>query len=83
MYNHLQGRSLLSQFKLSDEQLQNIRDRFLRDIVAGLKLNTSKQGIDMLPTFVCNTPDGTGIFLILCYTYGESSFTEINKSAPY
>ena len=59
-YYTLQGHSLLSQFKLSDEQLQNIRDRCLHDMIAGLKLNTSRQGIDMLPTFVCNTPDGSG-----------------------
>jgi len=77
-----QGRSLLSQFKLSDEQLQNIRDRFLRDIVAGLKLNTSKQGIDMLPTFVCNTPDGTENGNVLALDLGGTNFRVLLVHIP-
>jgi len=72
----------MSQFKLSNDQLENIRDRFHRDIVAGLKLSTSKEGLDMLPTFVCNTPDGTEKGNVLALDLGGTNFRVLLVQIP-
>jgi len=56
----MQVDSVLSNYKLTNEQLSQIRDRLLEDLLKGLK---SRKGssLKMLPTFVRSIPNGLGV----------------------
>lgn len=53
----------LSPFRLSQEQLIQVKARMRAGLEAGLK-NKNPSAIKMLPSFVYRTPDGTGQTLI-------------------
>lgn len=51
----------LAEFKLSKNQLLEVKKRMRVEIERGLKKETHKEAtVKMLPTFVRSTPDGTG-----------------------
>lgn len=51
----------LAEFKLTHEQLLQVKKRMRAEMEAGLKKKTHETAkVKMLPTFVRSTPDGTG-----------------------
>lgn len=53
----------LHRFQLSFEDLMEISVRFRREMDKGLCRDTNPTAaVRMLPTFVCSTPDGTGLY---------------------
>lgn len=59
----LQVDETLSPFRLSQEQLMQVKARMRAGLEAGLK-SKSPSAIKMLPSFVYRTPDGTGQTLL-------------------
>lgn len=56
----------LAEFKLTHEQLLQVKKRMRMEIEAGLKKKTHENAkVKMLPTFVRSTPDGTGSLIII------------------
>ncbi|XP_020830806.1 hexokinase-1 isoform X2 [Phascolarctos cinereus] len=65
---HRQMEEILAAFKLSTEQLMQVKDRMRIEMDRGLQKKTNESAtVKMLPSFVCGTPDGTehGDFLAL------------------
>lgn len=51
----------LAEFRLSKSQLLEVKKRMREEIERGLRKDSHKEAtVKMLPTFVRNTPDGTG-----------------------
>ncbi|XP_043839845.1 hexokinase-1 [Dromiciops gliroides] len=65
---HKQIEEMLAPFKLSTEQLTQVKNRMRVEMDLGLQKKTNESAkVKMLPSFVCGTPDGTenGDFLAL------------------
>lgn len=57
----------LAEFKLTHEQLLQVKKRMRTEMEAGLKKKSHETAkVKMLPTFVRSTPDGTGTELVWC-----------------
>lgn len=55
----------LEEFKLTNDQLLQVKKRMRQEIESGLRKKTHEQAkVKMLPTFVRSTPDGTGRFIM-------------------
>ncbi|NXF99810.1 HXK2 protein, partial [Sakesphorus luctuosus] len=65
---HKARQKILEPFKLSHEQLLEVKERMRMEMEKGLAKETHEEAtVKMLPTYVCSTPDGTekGDFLAL------------------
>ncbi|KAJ7419514.1 hypothetical protein WISP_53509 [Willisornis vidua] len=65
---HKARQKILEPFKLSHEQLLEVKERMRMEMEKGLGKETHEEAtVKMLPTYVCSTPDGTekGDFLAL------------------
>lgn len=52
---------VLAYFKLTKENLIDVKNKMRAELEYGLKKETQPTAtVKMLPTFVCGTPDGTG-----------------------
>lgn len=52
---------ILASFKLSKENLREVKTKMRAELEYGLKKETQPNAtVKMLPTYVCGTPDGTG-----------------------
>lgn len=70
----LQVDETLLPFRLSQEQLMQVKARMRAGLEAGLKA-TGPSAIKMLPSFVCGKPDGTGQTVI----YSTNFFLRIES----
>lgn len=58
---HKARQNILEPFKLSHEQLLEVKERMRIEMEKGLAKETHAEAtVKMLPTYVCSTPDGTG-----------------------
>lgn len=58
---HKARQKILEPFKLSHEQLLEVKGRMRIEMEKGLGKETHAEAtVKMLPTYVCSTPDGTG-----------------------
>lgn len=57
----LQVEQILSELRLSKEELKVIMERMQCEMDRGLRLETHEEAsLKMLPTYVCSTPEGSG-----------------------
>lgn len=62
----LQAKQILSEFRLKNEELKEVMKRMQREMDRGLRLETHEEAsVKMLPTYVCSTPEGSGMCLII------------------
>ena len=58
-----QVEQILSEFRLNKEDLKEVMKRMQLEMDRGLRLETHKEAsVKMLPTYVCSTPEGSGIY---------------------
>lgn len=58
---HKQIDEVLAYFRLTKEDLVEVKNKMRMELERGLKKETQPTAtVKMLPTFVCGTPDGTG-----------------------
>ena len=64
---------ILSEFCLNKEGLKEVRKRMQLEMERGLRLETHKEAsVKMLPTYVCSTPEGSGIYTASTLCFGKS-----------
>lgn len=69
----------LAEFKLTHEQLLQVKKRMRMEMEAGMKKKTHDSAkVKMLPTFVRSTPDGTGSFY---YSWRKKSILNTQQAA--
>ncbi|XP_035255801.1 hexokinase HKDC1 isoform X2 [Anguilla anguilla] len=72
---HSQISETLAAFKLSLEQLQEVRDKMKTEMERGLRKDThSTASVKMLPTYVYSVPDGTETGKYLALDLGGTNF---------
>lgn len=58
-----QVKQILSEFRLTKEELKEVMKRMQQQMDRGLRLETHEEAsVKMLPTYVCSTPEGSGTF---------------------
>lgn len=76
-WGFVQVEDFLRPFQLSLEKLREVSSKFRKDLIRGLGKHTHRRApVKMLPTFVRDTPDGTGMmscdvdyFIILLWSF--------------